>query len=147
MEPANYASNEKMRHLETIEGSVYQLMNHATMALNEFGKDKSSIKNVENHANQFLKSLENVETHVSKHLQNLSKVSTLHPHEGSCYSSNKVNQMSLQRLEHVRSCLNELEHLKHQHQMQNQKFQTSRNQKMEKNSEGGEKVQIKSETN
>ena len=141
----NSHSTERMRMLDQIESSVYQVMTHATQALNEFGKDKPSIKNVEGQVNQFLKSLETVESSVSKQLQYLSKVSTLNPHEGSCYASNKTSQMASQRLDHVRSCLNELEHLKVQHQVQLQKYQASKNQKMDKNAE--EKVQIKSETN
>ncbi|KAI2810637.1 hypothetical protein RDWZM_002445 [Blomia tropicalis] len=154
MESSN--SNERMRILDQIESNVYQIMTFATQALNEFGKDKPSIKNVESQVNQFLKSLENVETSVSKQLQYLSKVSTLHPHEGSCYASNKVKQMSNQRLELVRSRLNELEHIKIQHQMQIQKFQNSRAQKMDVQDEATNmkpqqqqqsSVQVKSETN
>lgn len=144
----NSNSSERMRLLEQIESNVYQVMTHATQALNEFGKDKPSIKNVEGQVNQFLKALESVEGNVSKQLQYLSKVSTLHPHEGSCYASNKIAQMGMQRLEHVRSSLNELEQLKHQHQVQMQKYQSSRSPKTETKSESVEpKVEVKIESN
>ena len=142
MENSNsISSSERMRVLDQIENQVYQMMGFANQALNEFGKDKPSIKNVENQVNQFLKSLDNVETNVSKQLQYLSKVSTLHPHEGSCYASNKVNQMGMQRLEHVRTCLNEMEHLKIQHKIELQKYQNSKSEKTEKKPE----VEVKSE--
>lgn len=146
----NSNSSERMRMLDSIESNVYQVMSHATQALNEFGKDKPSIKNVEGQVNQFLKSLENVESNVSKQLQYLSKVSTLHPHEGSCYASNKVSQMATQRLEHVRSSLNELEQLKLQHQLQLKNYQNARNPKNEKQEaeENGQvEVKMENETN
>lgn len=146
----NSNSSERMRVLDNIEGTVYQLMSHATTALNEFGKDKPSIKSVEGQVNQFLKSLENVESNVSKQLQYLAKVSTLHPHEGSCYASNKVSQMATQRLEHVRSSLNELEQLKLQHQLQLKNYQNARNPKSEKqeSEENGQvEVKMENETN
>lgn len=127
----SYSSNEKLKVLDQIENQILQIMQCATQALNEFAKDKPSIKNVENQVNQFLKALENVENNVSKQLQYLSQMSTLQPHEGSSYASSKVNQMSLQRLEYVRSCLSDLEHLKIQHQLQLQKCQNSKNQKNE----------------
>ncbi|KPM03502.1 Med11-ike [Sarcoptes scabiei] len=101
-------------------------MTFATGSLNEFSKDKPSIKNVENQVSQFVKFLETVDNNVSKQLKYLSQVSTLQPHEGSTYSTMKINQLAQQRLEHVRSCLNDLEHLKLQHQKQLQIYQNSK---------------------
>lgn len=121
-----YSSNEKLHTLDQIESQIYQMMQFGTNALNEFSKDKPSIKNVENQVSQFVKCLESVDNNVSKQLQYLSQVSTLQPHEGSTYSTMKISQLATHRLELVRSCLNELEHLKLQHQLQLQKYQASK---------------------
>ncbi|OTF80120.1 Med11-like protein [Euroglyphus maynei] len=126
-------SSEKLHVLDQIENQIYQMMQFGTVALNEFSKDKPSIKNVENQVSQFVKSLEIVDNNVSKQLQYLSQVSTLQPHEGSTYSSMKINQLAMLRLEHVRSGLTELEHLKKQHQLQLQKYQSSKTAKTEPN--------------
>ena len=140
-------SNEKLQALDQIENQVYQMMQSATNALNEFSKDKPSIKNVESQVTQFLRTLDNVESSVSKQIRYLTQVSTLQPHEGSTYASMKVNQMAFQRLEHARTCVSELEHLKLKHQMQLQRFQKARAQKMEEaTQEGMENKQIKTES-
>lgn len=121
-----YSSNEKLHTLDQIESQIYQMMQFGTNALNELSKDKPSIKNVENQVSQFVKCLESVDNNVSKQLQYLSQVSTLQPHEGSTYSTMKISQLATHRLELVRSNLNELEHLKLQHQLQLQKYQASK---------------------
>lgn len=144
----SYGSNEKLKALDQIENQVLQIMQCATQGLTEFAKDKPSVKNVESQVNHFLKALENVEKSVSEQLRYLSQTSTLQPHEGSSYSSMKVNQMASQRLEHVKSCLNELEHLKMQHQIQFQKYQNSKTQKNEAQQPDNDNVQtIKAENN
>ncbi|KAH7636231.1 mediator complex subunit 11 [Dermatophagoides farinae] len=129
----DHNSSEKLHVLDQIENQIYQMMQFGTAALNEFSKDKPSIKNVESQVSQFVKFLEMVDNNVSKQLQYLSQVSTLQPHEGSTYSTMKINQLAMLRLEHVRSCLTELEHLKKQHQIQLQKYQSSKTAKIEPN--------------
>lgn len=124
--------NAKLRTLDQIEEQIHQVMVSAHGALMEVGKDKPSIKHAETQVSQFLKALESVEAGVSKQLQYLSQTSTLQPHEGSCYASLKVNQMASLRLEHVRNTLNELEHLKVQHQLQFQKLKNAKLERTEK---------------
>ena len=46
------------------------------MALQELSKDKASMKAVENHTSQFLKTLSHVEGELSKHINYLTQVST-----------------------------------------------------------------------
>jgi mediator of RNA polymerase II transcription subunit 11 len=120
---SNYCQNERLRKLESIEQQLCQSLQCASQAFNELSKDKPSIKHVETQTNQFLKALESVETDISKQIQYLTQVSTGQPHEGSSYASMKVNHMAWHRLEHSRSRLNELERLKHSHQLQLQQHQ------------------------
>jgi len=120
---SNYCQNERLRKLESIEQQLCQSLQCASQAFNELSKDKPSIKHVETQTNQFLKALESVESDISKQIQYLTQVSTGQPHEGSSYASMKVNHMAWHRLEHSRSRLNELERLKHSHQLQLQQHQ------------------------
>lgn len=80
--------------------------------LQELGKDKSSLKSVENHTTQFLKSLNQVETKLTEQVNYLTQVSTGQPHEGSGYASAKVLQMAWHRIHHVKSRVRELEESK-----------------------------------
>lgn len=84
-------------------------------ALQELGKDKSSLKNVESHTSQFVKSLKLVESTLSEQINYLTQVSTGQPHEGSGYASAKVLQMAWHRIHHVRSRVRELEESKQKH--------------------------------
>ena len=99
----------------------------------ELSKDKASMKQVEMHTNQFLKTLNHVEGELSKHINYLTQVSTgiheinsfftlfLHyinfiflgqPHEGSAYGSSKMYKMAKLRMDHTRTRLQELDNLK-----------------------------------
>lgn len=80
--------------------------------LQELGKDKSSLKNAENHTTCFLKSLNQVETKLSEQINYLTQVSTGQPHEGSGYGSAKVLQMAWHRISHAKSRVRELEETK-----------------------------------
>lgn len=100
------------------------------MALQELSKDKASMKAVENHTSQFLKTLSHVEGELSKHINYLTQVSTGNkrepffncsiliiyligqPHEGSSYGSTKMYKTARHRLDHTRTRLQELETLK-----------------------------------
>lgn len=81
----------------------------------ELSKEKSSLKQAENHTQTFLKTLGIVETKLTDQINYLTQVSTGQPHEGSGYASQKVLQMAWHRLEHARSRVNELDRLKVKH--------------------------------
>lgn len=81
----------------------------------ELSKEKSSLKQAENHTHTFLKTLGNVESKLTEQINYLTQVSTGQPHEGSGYSSQKVLQMAWHRLEHARSRVNELDRIKVKH--------------------------------
>lgn len=81
----------------------------------ELGKEKSSLKQAENHTQTFLKTLGSVESRLTEQINYLTQVSTGQPHEGSGYASQKVLQMGWHRLEHARSRVNEMERLKLKH--------------------------------
>ena len=57
-----------------INSHVYAMQ--SGMALQELSKDKASMKAVENHTSQFLKTLSHVEGELSKHINYLTQVST-----------------------------------------------------------------------
>lgn len=81
----------------------------------ELGKEKSSLKQAENHTQTFLKTLGAVENKLTDQINYLTQVSTGQPHEGSGYASQKVLQMAWHRLEHARSRVNELDRLRLKH--------------------------------
>lgn len=81
----------------------------------ELSKEKSSLKQAENHTQTFLKTLSAVENKLTDQINYLTQVSTGQPHEGSGYASQKVLQMAWHRLEHARSRVNELERIKIKH--------------------------------
>lgn len=81
----------------------------------ELSKEKSSLKQAENHTQMFLKTLGNVENRLTDQINYLTQVSTGQPHEGSGYASQKVLQMAWHRLEHARSRVNELDRIKVKH--------------------------------
>lgn len=81
----------------------------------ELSKEKSSLKQAENHTQTFLKTLGQVENRLTEQINYLTQVSTGQPHEGSGYSSQKVLQMAWHRLEHARSRVNELDRLRMKH--------------------------------
>lgn len=78
----------------------------------ELSKEKSSLKQAENHTQTFLKTLSTVENKLTDQINYLTQVSTGQPHEGSGYASQKVLQMAWHRLEHARSRVNELDRLR-----------------------------------
>lgn len=100
---------KRLQQLENIEREIANALQSAGSALTELSRDKSSVKQVENHTNHFLKTLESVENGLAKHISELTQVSTSAPHEGSSYAAQKDLQMALHRLEHVRSHLGEME--------------------------------------
>lgn len=81
----------------------------------ELAKEKSSLKQAENHTQTFLKTLGAVESKLTDQINYLTQVSTGQPHEGSGYASQKVLQMAWHRLEHAKSRVNELEKIKSKH--------------------------------
>lgn len=84
-------------------------------ALQELSKDKPSMKQVESHTTNFIKTLEGVESGLTKQINYLTQVSTGQPHEGSCYAAQKDLLMAMHRVEHVKSRLNELEKIHNEH--------------------------------
>lgn len=81
----------------------------------ELSKEKSSLKQAENHTQTFLKTLGTVESKLTDQINYLTQVSTGQPHEGSGYASQKVLQMAWHRLEHARSRVNELDRIRLKH--------------------------------
>nr|CAG4644497.1 EOG090X0LXA [Lepidurus arcticus] len=103
---------DKLQALDAIEKDVAASIQSASQALTELSKDKPVMKQVEMHTNQFLKTLSHVENELSKHINYLTQVSTGQPHEGSAYAAQKMWKMSLHRLDHARTRLQELENMK-----------------------------------
>ncbi|XP_014489074.1 PREDICTED: mediator of RNA polymerase II transcription subunit 11 [Dinoponera quadriceps] len=103
---------ERIQLLDNIEKEVINCLQSAGQAILELGKEKSSMKQVEQNTTHFLKSLGIVESKLSEQINYLTQVSTGQPHEGSGYASQKVLQMAWHRLEHARSRVNELERIK-----------------------------------
>lgn len=81
----------------------------------ELSKEKSSLKQAENHTQMFLKTLSAVENKLTEQINYLTQVSTGQPHEGSGYASQKVLQMAWHRSEHARSRVNELDRIRIKH--------------------------------
>lgn len=81
----------------------------------ELSKEKSSLKQAENHTQTFLKTVGSVENKLTDQINYLTQVSTGQPHEGSGYASQKVLQMAWHRLEHARSRVNELDRIRVKH--------------------------------
>jgi mediator of RNA polymerase II transcription subunit 11 len=98
-------NSDRLLQLEQIERDLVSALQSAGHGIQELGKDKPSMKQVEQHSNQFLKTLENVENSISKQLVYLTQVSTGQTHEGSCYGHQKQLNMAQHRLEHVRNRL------------------------------------------
>ncbi|XP_063702845.1 mediator of RNA polymerase II transcription subunit 11 [Culicoides brevitarsis] len=110
---------DKIEILDSIEKDIITCLTSAGSVLQELGKDKSSLKSVENHTTQFLKSLNLVETKLTEQVNYLTQVSTGQPHEGSGYASAKVLQMAWHRIHHVKSRVRELDESKTKY-LQNQ---------------------------
>lgn len=108
-------SLERIQTLDAIEKEIVTCLHSAGQVFVELSKEKSSMKQAENHTQTFLKSLNVVETKLTEQINYLTQVSTGQPHEGSGYASQKVLQMAWHRLEHARSRVNELERLKVKH--------------------------------
>ncbi|XP_018331689.1 mediator of RNA polymerase II transcription subunit 11 [Agrilus planipennis] len=109
------APMERIQVLDSIEKDVITCLHSAGQAFVELGKEKSSLKQAENHTQTFLKTLGAVESKLTDQINYLTQVSTGQPHEGSGYASQKVLQMAWHRLEHARSRVNELDRLKMKH--------------------------------
>ncbi|XP_065220767.1 mediator of RNA polymerase II transcription subunit 11-like [Planococcus citri] len=106
---------DKIKALDEIEKDIITCLQSAGQAFLELSKEKSSLKQVESHTNQFLKTLGNVEAKLTDQINYLTQVSTGQPHEGSGYASQKVLQMAWHRLEHAKSRVNELDRIKNKH--------------------------------
>ncbi|XP_055371322.1 mediator of RNA polymerase II transcription subunit 11 [Condylostylus longicornis] len=103
---------DKINALDAIEKDIILCLQSAGQALQELGKEKSSLKAAENHTQLFIKSLQSVESKLSEQINYLTQVSTGQPHEGSGYASTKVLQMAWHRIHHARSKVRELEDCK-----------------------------------
>lgn len=103
----------------TIFTFVILTLNFLGQVFLELSKEKSSLKQAENHTQTFLKTLGSVENKLTDQINYLTQVSTGQPHEGSGYASQKVLQMAWHRLEHARSRVNELEKIKFKHMQGN----------------------------
>ncbi|GJQ67035.1 hypothetical protein Trydic_g8006 [Trypoxylus dichotomus] len=106
---------ERLTILEAIEKDIITCLHSAGQVFVELSKEKSSLKQAENHTQTFLKTLGQVESRLTEQINYLTQVSTGQPHEGSGYSSQKVLQMAWHRLEHARSRVNELDRLRMKH--------------------------------
>ncbi|XP_050295595.1 mediator of RNA polymerase II transcription subunit 11 [Anthonomus grandis grandis] len=109
------APMERIHVLDSIEKDIITCLNSAGQVFLELSKEKSSLKQAENHTQTFLKTLSSVENRLTDQINYLTQVSTGQPHEGSGYASQKVLQMAWHRLEHARSRVNELEKIKLKH--------------------------------
>ncbi|XP_028148271.1 mediator of RNA polymerase II transcription subunit 11 [Diabrotica virgifera virgifera] len=109
------APMERIQVLDSIEKDIITCLHSAGQVFVELGKEKSSLKQAENHTQMFLKTLSAVENKLTDQINYLTQVSTGQPHEGSGYASQKVLQMAWHRLEHARSRVNELERYKIKH--------------------------------
>lgn len=116
------SSQKRLQELELIEKELTSSMVSAGNALQELGKDKPSMKQVENHASSFLKSLEKVETDLSKCIHYLTQVSSGQSHEGSPYASQKILSMSGHRMEHAKSRLRDLDRVNDRYAMIHQRL-------------------------
>ncbi|XP_022918717.1 mediator of RNA polymerase II transcription subunit 11 [Onthophagus taurus] len=128
------AAVERIHTLDAIEKDIITCLHSAGQVFLELSKDKSSLKQAENHTHTFLKTLGNVENKLTEQINYLTQVSTGQPHEGSGYSSQKVLQMAWHRLEHARSRVNELDRIKLKHM---QGRPTSRQAQSGSNGNGG----------
>nr|CAG4649876.1 EOG090X0LXA [Scapholeberis mucronata]SVE94034.1 EOG090X0LXA [Scapholeberis mucronata] len=109
---ANAMPIERLQALDNVEKEIASCIQSAGQALLELSKDKASMKQVESHTSQFLKTLNHVEAELSRHINYLTQVSTGQPHEGSAYGSSKMYKTARHRLEHTRTRLQDLENLK-----------------------------------
>ncbi|KAH8266553.1 hypothetical protein KR018_005627 [Drosophila ironensis] len=106
---------DQIHALDEIEKEIVLCLQSAGQALQELGKEKSSLKNAETHSQQFLKSLNGVESKLCEQINYLTQVSTDQPHHGSGNTSAKVLQMAWHRMQHARSRVMELEETKNKH--------------------------------
>lgn len=100
---------ERIKALELIEQDIITCLQNAGQALSELSKDRPSMKQAENQSHQFVKGLVNIESKLTEQIDFLAQVSTGQPHENSNYASQKVFQMSRQRLEYARNRVKQLE--------------------------------------
>ncbi|KAJ8952289.1 hypothetical protein NQ318_007457 [Aromia moschata] len=106
---------ERIQVLDSIEKDIITCLHSAGQVFVELSKEKSSLKQAENHTQMFLKTLSAVENKLTDQINYLTQVSTGQPTKGSGYASQKVLQMAWHRLEHARSRVNELDRIKLKH--------------------------------
>ncbi|RZC34674.1 mediator of RNA polymerase II transcription subunit 11 [Asbolus verrucosus] len=122
------APMERIQVLDSIEKDIITCLHSAGQVFVELSKEKSSLKQAENHTQTFLKTLGAVENKLTDQINYLTQVSTGQPHEGSGYASQKVLQMAWHRLEHARSRVNELDRLRVKHVQGRRSVQASNGQ-------------------
>jgi len=103
---------DRLQALDEVEKNILTCLSSAGQALQELSKDKPSIKQMDQHTANFLKTLNHVELEMGKHINYLTQVSTGQAHEGSSYASQKVLQMAWHRSEHARSKVIEMDRMK-----------------------------------
>nr|CAG4648431.1 EOG090X0LXA [Moina brachiata]SVE93412.1 EOG090X0LXA [Moina brachiata] len=103
---------DRLQALDNVEKEIASCILSAGQALQELSKDKPSMKQVEGHTTQFVKTLGRVEAELSQHINYLTQVSTGQAHEGSSYGSLKMHKLACHRLDHTRKKLQELESLR-----------------------------------
>lgn len=103
---------ERFKDLETIENDITTSLQCAGKAIYELSKDRTSIKQVENQSYQFLKSLSDIQCKLTDQINYLTQVTTSLPHENSGYAAQKELDMAQQRVNHVHSRVQAMEHLK-----------------------------------
>lgn len=107
--PRAPAARDRLRELEDIELKLADSLLSAGTALQELSKEKPSLKQVDQHSKAFLSILQNVEIGIAEQIHYLTQVSTVQPHEGSSYATQKDADMASHRLEHVKSRLRDLQ--------------------------------------
>lgn len=112
MTTVNRDNGDRLRQLDQIEHDLVNALCNAGQSLSELAKDEPNVKIVDRETRSFLETLERVESEISKQLVYLTQVSTGQTHEGSCYGHQKVLNMSNDRLEHVKSKVQDLKNIK-----------------------------------
>jgi len=104
----------RIEELDEIQKEVVSVLQNASLALQEIGKDRPSQKATDGFVTQVMGKIKDVESKLSDHIKYLTQVSTGQPHVGSSYPSQKILQTAWHRLEHARNSVNELDRLRGQ---------------------------------
>ena len=112
MTTVNRENSDRLRQLDQIENDLVNALCNAGQSLQELSRDEPNVKIVDRETRSFLETLERVESEISKQLIYLTQVSTGQTHEGSCYGHQKVLNMANDRLEQVKSKVQDLKNIK-----------------------------------